>query len=138
MNSLSLKLMIVSLLLSGCAHSVHQVQVSEFKPSSAESSGKAIRAQKEQFVIMGFTQDTSYVNKAYRELADNCPNGAVSGITTQLSTSLGFFSWTNKILLQGLCSQSMASNDTPKKVPQTIKKKRSAASTEEESDYLNN
>ncbi len=138
MNRFSLQLITVSLLLSGCAHSVHQVQVSDFKPSSAEASGKAIRAQKEQFVIMGFTQDTSYVNKAYRELADNCPNGTVSGITAQLSTSLGFFSWTNKILLQGLCSQSMASNDVPKKAPQTIKKKRSAASVDEESESITN
>ena len=30
-------------------------------------------------------------------------HGRIEGITTQISTSLGFFSWTNKVLMKGFC-----------------------------------
>lgn len=91
------------LFLMGCAHSVHEVHTSDFLPGASVAQGKMIEARAEQFVILGITQDTSYVNRAYRDLIKGCPAGAVTGITTQLSTSLGFFSWTNKVLMQGLC-----------------------------------
>ena len=40
---------------------------------------------------------------AYKRLQEKCPKGRIEGITSQFSTSLSFFSWTNKILLKGLC-----------------------------------
>jgi hypothetical protein len=86
----------------GCAHSIHEVHTSDFIPAPIES-GKMVKAQSEQFVVLWFTQDTAYVDQAYQRLLQTCPNGYISGITTQYSTSLGFFSWTNKILMQGLC-----------------------------------
>lgn len=89
-------------LFSGCAHSVHQVHTSDFDPAAPIEAGKMISAQAEQFVILGFTSETEYVNQAYQKLMAQCP-GRITGITTQLSTSLGFFSWTNKTLMQGLC-----------------------------------
>jgi hypothetical protein len=54
-------------------------------------------------VVMGFVGQTDYVDQAKAQLMANCPGGAVTGITTQFSTSMGFLSWTNKILMQGLC-----------------------------------
>jgi len=94
------------LLLSvGCAHSIHEVHTSDFLPSSEMAKGRMIKGTSEQFVILGFTGNTDYVNQAYERLMTACPTGAVTGITTQLSTSLGFFSWTNKVLMQGLCVQ---------------------------------
>lgn len=93
----------VLFVLSGCAHSVHEVHVSDFLPAKATEGGEMIRAQSEQFVVMGFTDNTRYVDDARKKLISACPQGAVTGITTQYSTSLSFFSWTNKILMQGLC-----------------------------------
>lgn len=90
-------------LLSGCAFSVHQVQVSDFKPYAAIERGEVIKAKGEQFAVMGFVTETQYVDNAYADLQRQCPDGSISGITTQLSTDLGFFSWTNRVLMQGLC-----------------------------------
>lgn len=96
-------LIAASFVLSGCMHSVHQVYVSDFDPYAKFEDGKIIKAKSEQFVILGFVTDSEYVDKAYKELQSKCKDGRVQGITTQYSTSLGFFSWTNKILMQGLC-----------------------------------
>ncbi len=100
---MKLGLALISFILVSCAHSIHQVHTSDFNPGVAMSGGEMVKAQTEQFVILGFTSETDYVDQAYRDLMKTCPSGAISGITTQLSTSLGFFSWTNKALMQGLC-----------------------------------
>jgi hypothetical protein len=84
-------------------HSIHQVHVSDYSPFGAFEAGHMVEAHTEQFVIMGFVGQTNYVNYAYHDLQSKCPKGRLQGITTQHSTSLGFFSWTNKILMQGLC-----------------------------------
>ncbi len=91
------------ILLSGCAHSVHLVHASDFVPYASPESGEMVEARAEQFAIMGFVSDTNYVDDAYAKLLVACPSGRITGITTQISTSLGFFSWTNKALMQGLC-----------------------------------
>jgi hypothetical protein len=100
---LAFTLCAMGLAASGCAHSIHEVHTSDFSPYRPASSGQFVKASAEQFTILGFVDDTDYVDHAYRKLADTCPGGTVTGITTQLSTSLGFFSWTNKVLMQGLC-----------------------------------
>lgn len=99
------KLLLAAALLApaACTHSIHLVHVSDFDPGVAKDRGKWITAKTEQFVIMGFKFDTEYVDRAYRMLQEDCRGGKVQGITTQFSTSHGFFSWTNKILMQGLC-----------------------------------
>lgn len=98
------KLLLAAMLtLAGCAHSIHEVHTSDFNPYAPIERGEMVKASTEQFVILGFTGNTDYVNEAYAKLQRTCPQGMVTGITTQYSTSLGFFSWTNKILMQGLC-----------------------------------
>jgi hypothetical protein len=92
-------------LLAGCAHAVHEVHTSDFTPGAQITSGRIVKAAKEQFVVMGIVGQTDYVNEAYEALMDQCKSGSITGITTQYSTSLGFFSWTHKILMQGLCLQ---------------------------------
>ena len=87
---------------AGCAHSIHQVHVSDFDAQNA-ANGTVVSAQTEQFVILGFKGDTQYVEDAVQQLKSKCEGGAISGIATQYSTSLGFFSWTNKISLKGTC-----------------------------------
>lgn len=96
-------LILSSLIFAGCAHSVHQVHTSDFKPGSSVESGDMVKGYGEQFVVFWFADNTNYVNAAYKDLMGNCPDGTLTGITTQISTSLGFFSWTNKALMQGLC-----------------------------------
>lgn len=89
--------------LSGCAHSIHEVHVSDFVPFAEIESGKMVKAQAEQFVVLGIVDNTNYVDTAYRSIMGQCPDGQITGLTTQISTNLGFFSWTNKALIQGLC-----------------------------------
>ena len=101
---------IVSVLASGCTYSIHQVQVSDFQPYAPIERGDIVKGYGEQFVIMGFTQQTDYVNAAYKNLMNACPSGSLSGITTQIYTAHGFFSWTNKALMQGLCLKNQAKN----------------------------
>ena len=99
-----MKFAILALLfLAGCSHSIHQVQVSDFEPYAPIERGEIVKGFGEQFVIMSFTRQTNYIDEAYRQLMAACPDGTVTGITTQLSTDHGFFSWTNKALMQGLC-----------------------------------
>lgn len=100
--------------LAGCTHSVHQVHVSDFRPYKPISRGKMVKASAEQFVVMGFVDNTEYIDQAKQKLIEECPKGYISGITTQLSTSHGFFSWTNKALLQGLCINHVANNSGKK------------------------
>jgi hypothetical protein len=92
--------------LNGCTHSIHSVHVSGYDPYVAIKKANVISARTEQFVILGFANDTHYVEQARKKLEGECPDGQIQGITTQHSTSHGFFSWTNKILMQGLCIKS--------------------------------
>jgi len=67
------------------------------------ANGEMVTASSERFIVMGFASDTKYVDAAYQSLQEKCPNGRIQGITTQFTTGLGFFSWTNRIRMQGLC-----------------------------------
>jgi len=88
----------------GCAYSVHMTHVSDFSPTyKAQNKGTLVSAHAEQFVVLGFTDNTHYVNQAYEGLLKSCVGGSIQGITSQYLTSLGFFSWTNEIDMQGLC-----------------------------------
>tara|TARA_B110001454_G_scaffold219136_1_gene250336 strand:+ start:72148 stop:72480 length:333 start_codon:yes stop_codon:yes gene_type:complete len=87
----------------GCTYSVHQVPISDFKPYTNAASGKPVEARGSQFVVMGFTQETNYVDRAYTQLQGQCVGGTVTGIATKSYSEHGFFSWTNHVHMQGLC-----------------------------------
>lgn len=89
--------------LGSCAHSVHQVHMGDFETQESFTAGEWITAESEQHTIMGFIKDTNYVNEARKKLIAKCPNGDIQAVTTRFSTSLGFFSWYNRIYMQGLC-----------------------------------
>lgn len=91
------------LTLFSCAHSVHQVHVSDFGSMSPIEKGKVVKSESEQFVILGFIMQSDYVDEARKKLIDQCPNKNIEAISTRYSTSLGFLSWHNKVLMQGLC-----------------------------------
>ena len=98
-----MKRLLLLLALSGCTHSIHLVHTSGFSPYSDKESGKPVSSRSEQFVILSLVGNTDYVEEAYQNLIKQCPKGSIKGITTQYSTSHGFFSWTNKIFMQGTC-----------------------------------
>ena len=99
-------ILIMFICISGsCAHSIHQVHTSSFDKISEKSEPRMIEARSQQFVFLWFAYDTTYVDDAYNDLLAQCSRGKIDGITTQHSTSLGFFSWHNKILMKALCYQ---------------------------------
>ena len=103
MKQIRIVLLLSFLFLSlGCAHSVHLVHVSDFSPYP-KGKGQLITVETEQFAVMGFVTDTKYVDRAYFELQKRCKGGLINGITTEYMTNLGFFSWTNKIIMRGFC-----------------------------------
>lgn len=92
-----------ALFFTACTHSTHLVHVGDFDPTYASyARGELVTAESEQFVVLGFAEDTKYVDKAFAHLKASCP-GSIQGIQTEYSTDHGFFSWTNRIRLQGLC-----------------------------------
>lgn len=106
MNFSKLRVLFLSALflsLVGCTYSVHQVPISDFRPYTSGSNGSPIESRSKQFVIMGFVDETKYVDQAYLSLQDQCKEGVVTGIATKYYTEHGFFSWTNHIVMQGLC-----------------------------------
>lgn len=96
-------LIVSSILLSACSHSIHLVHVSDFEQEKPITSAKKIEVESKQHVIFWFAFDTNYVEKAKSELIEKCPSGEIKNITTRYSTSHGFFSWYNKIHMQGYC-----------------------------------
>jgi hypothetical protein len=95
---------LLALLLVGCTHSLHVAQYSDFGPTYvAFQKGSWVRASTEQFVVLGFAENTNFVDETYQKLKTACPDGVVQGIETQYTTDHGFFSWTNRVKMQGLC-----------------------------------
>jgi hypothetical protein len=90
----------------GCSHALHLSNIDDIQPGIRSKSARRIKSHTEQFVVMGFVQQTDYVNEAYNKLASACPNGSVTGVNTRYSTSHGFFSWTNKIHMTGWCVEN--------------------------------
>ena len=105
---LNLSVAIIFLLLTGCAHSIHQYSVGDSYPSEHHSKqstkGREITAEAEQFVILHLAFNTDYADEAYRKLISECPNGEIIGINARYSTSLLFLSYKNKVFLQALCT----------------------------------
>jgi hypothetical protein len=96
-------LMMALALSTGCTHSVHLVNFSDDVPLPKKKSAQPIRSESEQFVVLWVATDTDYADKAYHGLIKQCPQGNIGGIATKYYTDHGFFSWTNKIVMEGYC-----------------------------------
>ena len=90
-------------MISGCTHSVHVNHTSDYRMTQPISAHTRVTAKAEQRVVLGFSGNTDYVDQAFSELQSKCPDGRLSGIQTRYSTSHGFMSWTNVILMKGYC-----------------------------------
>lgn len=114
--------------LASCTHSVHLVHVSDHTPYKSAESGEFIVGEADQFVILGFVFETEYVQKAKRNLESKCSGGRIQGITTEYSTSHGFFSWTNHAVMQGLCFADKGSSSDEANNSQKSKRRKSKKS----------
>ena len=101
-------ILLLSLLGMGCTYSVHDVHFSGFSPGVSLTMGRPVEAKADQFVFLGITAETNYVDEAQRNLMAMCPRGSLQGITSRLSTSHGFLSWTNKLVLSARCIETAA------------------------------
>ncbi|MBH25890.1 MAG: hypothetical protein CMH57_15895 [Myxococcales bacterium] len=95
----------IALAGSACSHSVHVTHTSDFHFEGPPERYKVIEATAEQFTFLGMVGQTEYVDQAFADLQAKCPGGHVTGIQTRYSTSHGFFSWTNKVVMRGYCGR---------------------------------
>jgi len=61
-----------------------------------------IAIEKAQKNVLGFVYNTDYVDKAYDDLLQQCPNGTVM-VNVEYLTNHGFLSWTDKIRIKAIC-----------------------------------
>lgn len=92
------------LALSGaCRGTVHMAQASGFYDVGDGADRSVITSSAEQHTIMGVVEDTLYVDAAWSSLQRQCSRGSIDGITVETSTQLGFFQWTNRVSMRGIC-----------------------------------
>ncbi len=95
---------LILIVLSGCAHSIHQVYISSQDANSA-GQNQWVTADASEFVILGFQTSTDYVEQAYKELESKC-SGRIAQVTTEHLTSFKLLSYEQKVVLKGLCLKS--------------------------------
>lgn len=97
-----------ALVSSGCAHSLHQHHVADggtgLTPQQLQRA-TVVEGRSEEFIILSFSGQTDYVEKAYQNLLARCPNGQIIGTHTTFETALSFLSYTNKVVMKGYCVQ---------------------------------
>lgn len=96
------------LALSACTHAVHVNHTSDFALERALSAYTIVEASAEQHTFLGMVGQTDYVDRAFGDLQSKCPGGVLTGIQTRYSTSHGFLSWTNTVVMRGYCDTSSA------------------------------
>ncbi len=98
-----LTLILPLILMTGCTHSIHMVHTDGFESAvNIQDKIQYVEAVATQNVVFYFAFDTNYVEEAKEQLEQKC-KGPLLAVSTQYSTSHGFFHWTNKILMKGLC-----------------------------------
>lgn len=105
---LGLLALAMCLALSACTHAVHVNHTSDFALDRPLSTYTTVEAVAEQHTFLGIVGQTDYVDRAFRDLQAECPDGVLTGIQTRYSTSHGFFSWTNTVVMRGYCDTSSA------------------------------
>lgn len=96
-----LLLVLMSVGLFACTHSVHQSHQGDFLPYK-QKGARFITVESRQKVIFGFLFNTNYVEVARQKLLEAC-SSEITGVNTQHITSHGFASYTEKIRIKALC-----------------------------------
>ena len=97
--------LLMPLVLSGCGVVVHQVAPSGWAPYADLNDHIIVQSSAEQTVLLGLDADTHYVDLCWEGLKRKCPRGNLTGITVETSTKLGFLSWTNRVVMRGVCAE---------------------------------
>lgn len=99
-------LALAATLACGCSYSMHEYQAAGYAPATQTSGAPRqaawIHARADQSVVLGVTDNTDYVDEAYRRLLDQC-EGDIVGVNTRYSTKLGFLSYKNTVEMQAFC-----------------------------------
>lgn len=103
------------LALQGCTYALHLSELNDMGPEIRSKNATRIKAEAEQFAVMGFVTQTDYVNEAYDKFTAKCPGGRIVGVSTRTSTAHGFFSWKNRIRISGWCLGPVAASSSSKK-----------------------
>ncbi len=99
----SLLVLAGALVASGCTYSIHQVHSTDYLTEVPRGRSRVITAEATQDVILYLTTSTEYVEQAHERLLAQCPQGEIVGIHGRHSTAHSFLSFTNKLVLKGLC-----------------------------------
>ena len=95
-------LLLLGVLSGACTHSVHQLAVGGLDDIPRGARLRRVDAEVSQDVFLA-TGNTDYADRALAMLAERCPTGRVVGMEARSSTSLGFFSYTNRMKVSGYC-----------------------------------
>lgn len=99
-----MKMLLISILflnLTGCAYSIHQYSALDFSGLKGKKATKISATGEKKYILV--KTDNDFVNLAYNDLIEKCKKGSISGITTKYYTALGFFSFDEKLELEGYC-----------------------------------
>ena len=94
-------------LSSGCAiglgKSLHEYSLAEAPIETRGLKAREIEASADDNVILGFTFDTDFADKAYRKLLAECPRGRIVNMAARYSTDLGILAYKEKLKINGTC-----------------------------------
>ncbi|HEY3816653.1 MAG TPA: hypothetical protein VGL81_05755 [Polyangiaceae bacterium] len=99
----------LAVLASGCSYSMHEYQAAGYAAATPTSGPPRqavwIHSRADQGVLLGVTDNTDYVDVAYRGLLAEC-SGDIVGLNTRYSTKLGFLSFKNTVEMQAFCLEA--------------------------------
>jgi hypothetical protein len=107
---------------TGCTYSMHEVAASGYAAmptGGPPRQAEWIHSHGEQSVILGITDNTDYVDRAYAQLLGECP-GEIVGLNTRYSTSLGFLSFKNVVEMRAMCLREGAPPAAPPAPPPPV------------------
>lgn len=94
----------IVLSLLGCGTAVHLASPGGFGPYVPITDGQVVSVTvARKSAPLGFNKDTYYVDEAWDGLLTRCQDGALTGVTVEFTTSLGFFTWDDRVTMRGLC-----------------------------------
>ncbi len=90
---------------TGCSYSMHEYQAAGYAATPHPGPPRQaswVHARETQHVVLGITDNTDYVDRAYADLTGQCP-GEIVGVNTRYSTSLSFLPYTNVVEMRAMC-----------------------------------
>jgi hypothetical protein len=93
--------------LSGCAiglvKSLHNVSYLEQAPIPANTNSKPIERDVTRNVLLGFLNNTDFVDNGWKSFQKLCPDGTILNPLVRHSTDLGFLAYKEQLHFSGTC-----------------------------------